>query len=149
MKLWLDDIRSMPADYTHHAYSVEAAIMMIMNAERIGEGVEVLDLDHDLGEYAQYGGDGIALLDWLIQRETFYPIKLHTANPVGKNNMLKLIERFWKEQEPIIPKELRNYSRDELIMAAETLDEYGEYTELDFVGYSVKELMRFASLTTK
>ncbi len=149
MKLWLDDMRSMPADYTHHAYSVEAAKMMIMSAERTGEGIEVLDLDHDLGEYAQYGGDGIALLDWLIQRETFYPIKLHTANPVGKNNMQKLIGRFWKEQEPIIPKELRSYSRDELIMAAETLDEYGEYTELDFVGYSVKELMRFASLTTK
>lgn len=149
MKLWLDDMRSMPVDYTHHVYSVEAAKMMIMTAERIGEGIEVLDLDHDLGEYAQYGGDGIALLDWLIQRETFYPIKLHTANPVAKNNMQKLIDRFWKEQEPIIPKELRNYTRDDFIIAAETLEECGEYLKVAFVGYSPAELMRFASLTTK
>lgn len=144
MKLWLDDIRSMPKGYTHHAYSVEAAKMMIMSAERMGEGVEVLDLDHDLGECAKYGGDGIELLDWLVKRETFYPIKLHTANPVGRKNMQNMIDRFWKEQEIVIPDVLKKYDRDTLIIAAETLEECGEYTEIDMMGFSPDELKRFA-----
>ena len=46
--------------------------------------------------YAQLGGDGIKLLDWLAERETYYPIALHTMNPVGRENMQRLINRCWK-----------------------------------------------------
>lgn len=95
MKLWLDDIRPMPLNYTHHAYSVEVAKMMILEAERNHETIEVIDCDHDLGDYAQYGGDGIKLLDWLVERGTLYPIKLHTMNPVGRQNMERMIQRYW------------------------------------------------------
>ena len=69
--------------------------MMILEAERNKENIEIIDCDHDLGDYACYGGDGIKLLDWLVERETFYPIKLHTANPVGRANMQRMIDRFW------------------------------------------------------
>lgn len=96
MKLWLDDIREKPKNYTHHAYSVDVAKMIIIKAERDGEIIECIDCDHDLGDYANYGGDGIKLLDWLVERETFYPIKIHTANPVGRANMERMIKRYWQ-----------------------------------------------------
>ena len=56
----------------------------------------MIDCDHDLGDYAFDGGDGIKLLDWLVERRTFYPIELHTANPVGRDNMARLINRYWE-----------------------------------------------------
>lgn len=96
MKIWLDDIRSLPEDYTHHAFSVDDAKKLICAAEADGEIIEVIDCDHDLGDYYKYGGDGIKLLDWLVERQTFYPIKLHTANPVGRDNMMRLINRYWR-----------------------------------------------------
>ena len=100
MKLWLDDIRPAPPEYDYSAGSVNAAKMMIESAEDLGEPIEVLDLDHDLGDNAWDGGDGIKLIDWLIERETFYPIKLHTANPVGRANMQRTIERYWPKKFP-------------------------------------------------
>ena len=95
MKLWLDDIRPMPNSYTHHAHSVNAAKMMIESAEEIGEKIECIDCDHDLGDYAKDGGDGIKLLDWLLERNTLYPITLHTQNPVGRLNMERMLKRYW------------------------------------------------------
>ena len=55
--------------------SVNEAIALIEEAERDGIEIEVLDLDHNLGDYYSEGGDGINLLDWLAERETFYPIE--------------------------------------------------------------------------
>ena len=40
-----------------------------------------------LGDYAYDGGDAIKLLDYLAERETFYPVEIHTANPIGRENM--------------------------------------------------------------
>ena len=96
MKIWLDDVRPAPDGYVL-CLSVNEAQRAVEEAERTGEAIEVLDLDHDLGDYFPDGGDGIKLLDWLCERGTFYPIALHTANPVGRDNMLRLIRRHWKE----------------------------------------------------
>ena len=60
-------------------------------------GAGAIDCDHDLGEYARDGGDGIKLLDWLAEHGLFYKIYLHTMNPVGRENMERLIRRYWKE----------------------------------------------------
>lgn len=95
MKIWLDDLRPAPPGYAT-AKSVNKAIEMIKKAEAGGIGVEVLDLDHDLGDYCCDGGDAIKLLDWLVERSTFYPVKLHTANPVGRANMERMLARYWK-----------------------------------------------------
>ena len=38
------------------------------------------------------------LLDWLAERETFYPVEIHTANPVGRANMERILARYWGEQ---------------------------------------------------
>jgi len=95
MKIWLDDLRLAPSGYVP-VQSVNKAIDMIKKAEAEGVGIEILDLDHDLGDYCNDGGDAIKLLDWLVERSTFYPVKLHAANPVGRANMERLLARHWK-----------------------------------------------------
>ena len=95
MKIWLDDLRPAPSGYAA-VHSVNQAIETIKKAEAEGIDIKVLDLDHDLGDYCKDGGDAIKLLDWLVERGTFYPVKLHTANPVGRANMERMLARYWK-----------------------------------------------------
>lgn len=94
MKIWLDDVRKSPNDFIV-AKSVNQAKEIIINAEKNNIAIEIIDCDHDLGDYFKDGGDGINLLDWLVERNTLYKIALHTANPVGKANMERMITRFW------------------------------------------------------
>ena len=94
MKIWLDDLRPAPQGY-ESVKSVNEAISLILEAEKGRETIEVIDLDHDLGDYYPDGGDAIKLLDWLAERETFYPLEIHTANPVGRANMERMIARYW------------------------------------------------------
>jgi hypothetical protein len=68
---------------------------MIRECEMMAVAVEELNLDHDLGDYAADGGDAIKVLDFLAERETFYKIVIHTANPVGRQNMQRMIDRYW------------------------------------------------------
>lgn len=93
MKIWLDDIREAPEGYLH-CRSVNEAIKLIEENEH-KEAIELIDCDHDLGDFACDGGDGIKLLDWLLERDTKYPIRLHTMNPVGRDNMRRMLERYW------------------------------------------------------
>ena len=97
MKIWLDDLRPAPWGY-ESAGSVNEAKTLIREAERNGIEIEVLDLDHDLGDFANQGGDAIKLLDWLAERETFYPVEIHTANPVGRANKESVLARYWGEE---------------------------------------------------
>lgn len=105
--IWLDDIR--PIDSKYNSYvrygnyadpkSVDAAKYWIEEAEKWGYKYFILDLDHDLGDYQSCGGDGIKLLDWLVEtgRTTSnYQIRLHTMNPVGRENMQRMIDRYWE-----------------------------------------------------
>ena len=105
--IWLDDVR--PIDKKYDSYvrygtyadpkSVNAAIYWIEEAKKWGYKYFMLDLDHDLGDHADDGGDGIKLLDWLVQtgRTTSnYQIRLHTMNPVGRENMQRTIDRYWE-----------------------------------------------------
>lgn len=94
MKIWLDDVREQPQGYTW-CKSVNECKNLIEYCEKAGELVEVVDCDHDLGDYAYDGGDGIKLLDWLLERNTLYNIELHTMNPVGRQNMQRMINRYW------------------------------------------------------
>ena len=93
MKLWLDDLRPAPVGVVH-CRSVNEAIRQILLYEKT-EPIELLDGDHDLGDYAWDGGDGIKLIDWLVARGTYYPVRLHTMNPVGRDNMQRTIDRYW------------------------------------------------------
>ena len=110
MKIWLDDVRlapitsAIPDDMEwKEVRSVNQAKKEIMRLEKFAKwdkslAVELLDLDHDLGDYASDGGDGVKLLDWLEETGRNYPIRIHSANPVGVANMRRIIERNgWKE----------------------------------------------------
>ena len=95
MKIWIDDVRPVPAGYIG-TKSVNETIALIEKAESDGIEIDLLDLDHDLGDYASDGGDAIKILDYLAEREAFYPVQIHTANPVGRANMERTINRYWK-----------------------------------------------------
>jgi hypothetical protein len=67
-------------------------------AEMNNEAIQLIDLDHDAGDYWQYGGDYIAVLSWLEETGRNYPIHIHSMNVVGVANMRAIIERNgWKE----------------------------------------------------
>ena len=94
IKIWVDNIRHVPVDYVG-TKSVNETIQLIEKTKAEGGKIELLDLDHDLGDYAKFGGDAIKILDYLVENEKFYPIKIHTANPVGRTNMERMINRYW------------------------------------------------------
>lgn len=92
-KLWIDDVRPAPFGYVW-CKSVNEAKQIIENASSI----ELINIDHDAGEYACNGGDYIKLLDWLEETKREYHIHIHSMNPVGVENMRRIIERNgWTE----------------------------------------------------
>lgn len=97
MRLWVDDVRPAPEGYTW-CHSVYRVIKEIEIAEMNNEVIELIDLDHDAGDYWQYGGDYIKVLDWLEETGRNYPIRIHSQNVVGVQNMRAIIEHNgWEE----------------------------------------------------
>lgn len=99
MKLWIDDVRPAPEGYVW-IRSVNEVKADIEYLEDLNESIyiEVIDIDHDAGDFAYDGGDYIKLLDWLEETGRNYPIRIHSMNPVGVANMRRIIERNgWKE----------------------------------------------------
>jgi hypothetical protein len=93
MKLWIDDVRPAPEGYLR-VFTVNQA----KRAIEYFEDVELIDIDHDAGDYASDGGDYIKLLDWLEETGRSYPIRIHSMNPVGVANMRAIIKRNnWTE----------------------------------------------------
>ena len=104
MKLWIDDVRPAPEGYVWKK-SVNDAKSFITMREFVCrihypsvQPFDVIDIDHDAGDYASDGGDYIKLLDWLEETGRNYPIHIHSMNPVGVENMRRIIQRNgWKE----------------------------------------------------
>ena len=117
MKLWIDDVRPAPEGYVW-CKSVNETESAILAYEMYIDGrldeldfewldyigvndagtVEVIDVDHDAGDFVYYGGDYIRLLDWLEETGRNYPIRIHSMNPTGVANMKRIIERNgWEE----------------------------------------------------
>ena len=125
MKLWIDDVRPAPegyvcfksvnetksnieaiekerdafvekAQYQLNQHDLQGFITFLEVASR--REIELIDIDHDAGDYVKDGGDYIKLLDWLEETGRNYPIRIHSMNPVGVENMRRIIERNgWKE----------------------------------------------------
>ena len=104
VKIWIDDVRPAPDGYIH-AVSVNQAKKMIQNLEKLYAAtrkseyqIEVLDMDHDAGDFASQGGDYVRLLDWLERTNRNYPIHIHSMNPNGIANMRAIIQHNgWTE----------------------------------------------------
>lgn len=98
MKLWIDDVRPAPTGFYWVRSVAEAKRIICDPVVEHNFPIELIDIDHDAGEFAQYGGDYIKLLDWLEETGRNYPIRIHSMNPVGVTNMRRVIERNgWKE----------------------------------------------------
>ena len=113
MKLWIDDVRPAPEGYEWCKSVDEAKDTITYVNSKLVESwrngnldpslfIELIDLDHDAGDYAKFGGDYIKLLDWLewlYQGEgTYTEFRIHSMNPVGVANMRAIIEKNgWKE----------------------------------------------------
>ena len=97
MKLWIDDVRPAPEGY-EWVSSVNMAIAAIELWEDLPEGIELLDIDHDAGDFACDGGDYIEVLNWLERTGRNYPIRIHSMNPAGRENMRRIIQKNgWRE----------------------------------------------------
>ena len=125
IKLWIDDVRPAPEGYVwcksvneakelitdyekDQQYFYDMAMSFLHSGEKLAHHnvmqmckrrkIELIDTDHDSGDYNIDGGDYIKLLDWLEETGRNYPIRIHSANPVGVQNMRRIIERNgWKE----------------------------------------------------
>ena len=94
MKIWIDDVRPAPEGYIW-IKTVNFALMFISTFDK---KIELIDVDHDAGDCAVYGGDYIKILDWLEKTGRNYPIRIHSMNPVGRENMRAIIQRNgWQE----------------------------------------------------
>ena len=98
--IWVDDIRIPRGDYIW-AKSTNEAIGLIQKCEKrlkrsglvpSSENITV-DLDHDAGAFYSDGGDFIRVLDWMEATGRDYSIRIHTMNPVGRMNMMNIVEK--------------------------------------------------------
>lgn len=101
MKIWVDDLRPTPEGYVGFDTTNGALRFIVTHIDE----VEVIDLDHDMG--GNFGGDCINIMTelerichssapkWEGYKEHIEKIKfrLHSANPVGVQNMRAVIER--------------------------------------------------------
>ena len=104
MKLWVDDTRCPPVREPEWIWAVSVNdAKIVINAYKDGYQNDkiIIDLDHDAGDYADQGGDYIKLLDWLEEQDivdSTYSFRLHTMNPVGRDNMRAIIQKNgWRE----------------------------------------------------
>nr|DAI81393.1 MAG TPA: hypothetical protein [Caudoviricetes sp.] len=100
MKLWIDDVRPAPDGFIW-AKTVKDAKVMIRCYERtFSDDIIVISLDHDAGS-SRGGEDYIRILDWLEAEDivdTGYFFHLHSMNPVGVENMRRIIQKNgWRE----------------------------------------------------
>lgn len=109
MKIWVDNIRPGPEGY-YALDTVNKVKNRIMFYEDVNKSleeqhiylhdtvIELIDLDHDAGDYYADGGDYIEILNWLEETGRNYPIRIHSQNPVEIENMRRIIKRNgWTE----------------------------------------------------
>ena len=99
--MWLDDERPAPPGWVH-VRSVTAAKKLLLSG-----AVDEASLDHDLGmckacikgfdgnsPHRRHRKSGYDLVLWMMDRRIWpAKVKVHSMNPVGRQNMLQVIER--------------------------------------------------------
>ena len=104
MKIWVDDVRPAPEGYVW-CKSVNETIETIdainIASDDFDTPIVLVDIDHDAGDYVNDGGDYIKLLDYFEEcygKDLPFSIRIHSMNPVGVQNMRRIIEKNnWTE----------------------------------------------------
>ena len=100
-KLFLDDIR-IP---TSSGYAVVRSYDAAVHFMRENGCPEFISFDHDLGEAKEHSGYDVA--KWMIERDMndngkFIPkdfsYRVHSMNPVGKENIEGLLDGYLKQR---------------------------------------------------
>ena len=95
IRIWIDDIRTPPSEEWVWIKTVNEAKQFITQLSMYEQNIE-LSVDHDAGDYGP--PDYIKILDWLEETGRNYPIRIHSMNAVGVQNMRAIIKRNgWKE----------------------------------------------------
>lgn len=110
INLWLDDVRPAPPDFVHVKTVPEAQEILTTKI------VEFASLDHDLGLCEKcappdeliivqnincaHNGTGYDLCKWMAETGNWPENKpqVHSANPVGRQNMISAINRYFSEK---------------------------------------------------
>ena len=104
VRIWVDDVRPLPPGYDVWYQSVREVLdyvtIVLFADENHSPKKILLDLDHDAGNYQRDGGDFIRILDYFVENnfvashpETEFIFRIHSANPVGRANMERIIKR--------------------------------------------------------
>ena len=95
MKLWVDDVRKPPDTTWIWVQTTDEAKNIL---DTYHPSIDMIDIDHDAGDYVSFGGDYIRILDYMEEKQYSIPIHIHSMNPVGVQNMRRIIQRNnWKE----------------------------------------------------
>lgn len=96
MKLWIDATTPAPDDCLW-CKGLDDSIEMIQFCERLQKYtfdrkmLELIDISYDSKVYTE-------LINWLKETGRNYPIRIHSMNPVGVENMRRIIQRNgWTE----------------------------------------------------
>jgi hypothetical protein len=99
INIFLDDLRQCPEGFILVKNVSECKKLLIENE------VNILSLDHDLGLHDETGYNIALFLVEELQSfgRNYWPneIYLHTDNPVGRQNMFQLLDR-WKPEGVVI-----------------------------------------------
>lgn len=94
--LFLDDCRPTPEGFTHSVKTAQEAIALLKTGD-----VELISLDHDLGDEAVVGS-GYQVAKWIEECAYYNQISrllwtIHSANPVGRKNMEAALRNAWRQ----------------------------------------------------
>ena len=96
INVFMDDLRDCPDGFIL-VKTVSQLIYKLDELKELDQEVNIISLDHDLGENEPTGYDFVKYLIELGNYDpSVYPkqIFLHTANGAGRDNMFKLLERY-------------------------------------------------------
>lgn len=91
--LWVDDLRDIPNNYIGEYHTVIARNYDEAIKELNRFRYDIISLDHDLGE----GKSGYDICKYIIENNIqCNEFRIHTRNPVGRDNMIQLLRRYTK-----------------------------------------------------
>lgn len=103
MKIYLDDERETPKGW-RRVYTAEECISAIEEVLSSGLDIDILSLDHDLGQHMDgtLRSNGETVIKWMEQTFRFhdkippFETRIHSANPVARERMQAALNRLYK-----------------------------------------------------